>query len=53
MIEFQNVSKGYKDKPVLFNINMKIETGEFVVLIGSSGCNGFPVAGEILLPSPK
>ena len=38
MIEFQNVSKGYKDKPVLFNINMKIETGEFVVLIGSSGC---------------
>ncbi len=38
MIEFQNVSKGYKDKPVLLNINMKIETGEFIILIGSSGC---------------
>ena len=36
MIEFQNVSKGYKDKPVLLNINMKIETGEFIILIGSS-----------------
>lgn len=38
MIEFQNVSQGYKDKAVLFGINMTIQTGEFVVLIGSSGC---------------
>ena len=27
-----------QDKPVLLNINMKIETGEFIILIGSSGC---------------
>ncbi|MEE0433834.1 MAG: ABC transporter ATP-binding protein [Peptococcaceae bacterium] len=37
MIAFQNVSVGYKDKTVLFDINMTIESGEFVVLIGSSG----------------
>lgn len=38
MIAFQNVSQGYKDKAVLFDINFTIESGEFVVLIGSSGC---------------
>lgn len=38
MIEFKNVSQGYKDKTVLTGINMTIQTGEFVVLIGSSGC---------------
>lgn len=38
MIEFQNVSQGYKNKSVLFGVNMTIQTGEFVVLIGSSGC---------------
>lgn len=38
MIEFQNVSQGYKNKSVLTGISMTIETGEFVVLIGSSGC---------------
>lgn len=38
MIELKNVSKSYKSKAVLHNINLTIETGEFVVLIGSSGC---------------
>lgn len=38
MIEFQNVSKGYKGKPVLHNINMTIQSGEFIILIGASGC---------------
>ena len=38
MIEFQNVSQGYKNKSVLVGINMTIQTGEFVVLIGSYGC---------------
>lgn len=38
MIEFKNVSQGYKGKTVLTGISMTIQTGEFVVLIGSSGC---------------
>lgn len=38
MIEFKNVYKSYKDKSVLTNVNLTISTGEFFVLIGSSGC---------------
>ena len=38
MIEFKNISQGYKGKNVLTGISMTIQTGEFVVLIGSSGC---------------
>ncbi|WP_317322194.1 ABC transporter ATP-binding protein [Subdoligranulum variabile] len=38
MIEFKNVSQGYKGKTVLTGISMTIQTGEFIVLIGSSGC---------------
>lgn len=38
MIEFQNVSMAYKDKPVLNNVNLAIQDSEFFVLIGSSGC---------------
>ena len=38
MIEFKNVSQGYKGKMVLTGISLTIQTGEFVVLIGASGC---------------
>ena len=38
MIEFKNVYKSYKNKPVLIDINLKIKSGEFFILIGSSGC---------------
>ncbi len=38
MIEFKNVYKSYKNKPVLMDINLKIKSGEFFILIGSSGC---------------
>lgn len=38
MITFQNVDKSYKDKLVLHKINLTIQDGEFMVLIGSSGC---------------
>lgn len=38
MIEFKNIKKSYKDTSVLKNINLKIDKGEFIVFIGSSGC---------------
>ncbi len=38
MITFKNLYKSYKDKPVLIDVNLEVETGEFMVLIGSSGC---------------
>ena len=38
MIEFKNVKKSYKQNIILENFNMKIEEGNLVVLIGSSGC---------------
>ncbi len=36
-IEFRNVSFSYEDKPVLENINLVIEKGKTVALVGSSG----------------
>jgi subfamily B ATP-binding cassette protein MsbA len=36
-IEFKNVSFSYDDKPILKNINLKIEKGKTVALVGSSG----------------
>ena len=59
MIEFTNVSKSYKDKLILRDINMTFSSGEFVAIIGSSGCGktttlriiaGFeePSDGEVL-----
>lgn len=38
MIEFQNVYKSYKNKTVLKDITLEIHSGEFFVLVGSSGC---------------
>lgn len=38
MIEFKNISKYYQNKTILHNINLLIRDGEFVVLIGESGC---------------
>ncbi|MGL4849642.1 MAG: ATP-binding cassette domain-containing protein [Clostridium sp.] len=37
IIEFKNVSKGYKGKIALKDINISIEEGEFVTVIGTSG----------------
>lgn len=36
-IEFKNVSFSYQDKIILDNINLKIEKGKTVALVGSSG----------------
>ena len=38
MIEFSSVKKSYKNNVILENFNLKINDGELVVLIGSSGC---------------
>lgn len=38
MIEFRNVSKVYNNgTEALHNINLKVEKGEFVFIVGSSG----------------
>ena len=39
-IEFSNVVKIYegKSKPVIPNLNLKIEDKEFIILVGPSGC---------------
>ncbi|TGY42316.1 ATP-binding cassette domain-containing protein [Clostridium sartagoforme] len=38
MIEFRNVKKSYKSNIILENFNLNIDSGDLVVLIGSSGC---------------
>ena len=38
MIEFKEISKAYKGKNVLKNINLSIEKGMLVTIIGESGC---------------
>ncbi len=38
MIEIANLSKSFGEKQVLRNANLKIETGETMVVIGCSGC---------------
>lgn len=37
MIEFQNISKSYGAVTAIDGLNLKIDRGEFVVLIGASG----------------
>ena len=38
MIQFEHVSKSYGKTPVLKDLNFTIPDGQFVVLIGPSGC---------------
>ena len=60
MIEFRHVKKAYGDKVILKDFNLSVEKGEFVTIIGSSGCgkttvlkmvNGLlePAEGDILV----
>lgn len=58
MIEIKNVHKNFEDNYVLKGVDLKIETGEAIAVIGKSGCGKsvllklivgllFPVKGEI------
>ena len=38
MIEIHNLHKSFNDNKVLQGVNLKIETGETIVIIGRSGC---------------
>lgn len=38
MIELKNIHKSFKDQKVLEDLNLRIETGESMVIIGRSGC---------------
>lgn len=59
-IEFRHINKTYGDMVVISDLNLKIEEGEFVTIIGSSGCgkttalkmiNGLqePTGGDVLV----
>lgn len=37
VISFENVSKIYRDKPVVENLNLEIKKGEFITILGTSG----------------
>lgn len=37
-IEFRHVRKAYGEKVILEDFNLSIEKGEFITIIGSSGC---------------
>jgi nitrate/nitrite transport system ATP-binding protein len=37
ILEFKNVSKGYGDHPVLRHLNLTVEEGEFLAILGFSG----------------
>lgn len=60
VIEFRHVRKAYGEKVILEDFNLSVEKGEFVTVIGSSGCgkttvlkmvNGLlePDSGEVLI----
>lgn len=60
VIEFRHIKKAYGDKVILKDLNLSIEKGEFITIIGSSGCgkttalkmvNGLlsPTEGDILI----
>ena len=44
-IDFKNVSFGYKDEKVIENINLSIQRGEVVALVGQSGSGKSTLAG--------
>ena len=37
-IEFKHIRKSYGDKVIMEDFNLQVEKGEFITIIGSSGC---------------
>ena len=37
-IQFEDITKEYEGKTIIENLNLSIGQGEFVTIIGSSGC---------------
>ena len=48
VIEFTNVDFNYGDKPVLRNINLKVQPGQLVALVGASGSGKTTLANLLL-----
>jgi len=48
LLELKNISKNYKNKKVLMNINLNIQSGEIVSLLGPSGCGKTTLLNIIL-----
>lgn len=48
MLELKNISKSYKNKKVLVDINVTIESGEIISLLGPSGCDKTTLLNIIL-----
>ncbi|MFJ8515428.1 ABC transporter ATP-binding protein [Lysinibacillus xylanilyticus] len=48
MLELKNISKNYKNKKVIENINLSIQSGEIVSLLGPSGCGKTTLLNIIL-----
>ena len=48
MLELKNISKSYKNKKVLVDINITIESGEIISLLGPSGCGKTTLLNIIL-----
>jgi subfamily B ATP-binding cassette protein MsbA len=46
-IELRNVSFGYRDQPILNNINLRIKKGQTIALVGSSGAGKSTLADLI------
>ena len=60
IVKLENFSKSYGDKEIIKNINLEIYEGEFITLLGSSGCGkttilrsisglDYPTSGKIFL----
>jgi osmoprotectant transport system ATP-binding protein len=53
-IEYKNIRMAYGDKVIIENFSLSIEQGEFVTIIGSSGCGKTTIlkmANGLILPS--